>query len=437
MLALSAILRGVTRSSEALDADIKPVELQRCAMQCLTYGRFATANAHALEAFLLHLQCQLFIQDNSSAEDPWFEMGTIIRLAFRMGYHRDPKNLPRISVFDGEMRRRVWLNIVQIEALMSYQTGFPSMIPMDFCDTDDPKNLQFADLQEDMTTEPAARPLSEDTPVTYTLIKNGVMKVFKRIVAHTQSLNIPTYADTMALDAEMRQKYSKIPELFQPRTISRSFMDTSDLIFQRTTIEILHFKGLILLHRRYITHEPQSSAFALSRGACLDAADGILARQADLHQACAPGGRLQDDKSMFLALPIHDFLLAVMIISLDLSTRLRLGLLSQASIHDLQTPTGKQYQALKKASQIWSFDDTSQPETRVAALAIDIMVKKLAAGDPQTAMEPAAHKDPQLDISFPCEDPIMQLFDGDEMIDWVCRIPLCLVCVCKETTNAF
>jgi hypothetical protein len=69
----------------------------------------------------------------------------MIRLAFRMGYHRDPKHLVGISVFDGEMRRRVWLNLVQIEALMSYQLGFPSMIPSEFCDTEVPRNLEYSE----------------------------------------------------------------------------------------------------------------------------------------------------------------------------------------------------------------------------------------------------------------------------------------------------
>ncbi len=59
-----------------------------------------------------------------------------------MGYHRDPSNLSGISPFDGEMRRRVWLNIVQVEALMSYEMGFPSMIPSEFCDTKVPRNLE-------------------------------------------------------------------------------------------------------------------------------------------------------------------------------------------------------------------------------------------------------------------------------------------------------
>ncbi len=349
-------------------------------------------------------------------------MGVIIRLAFRMGYHRDPSRLPGVSVFDGEMRRRVWVNIVQIESLMSFQLGFPSMIPMDFCDTADPLNLQYTDLQVGMTALPPARPLTEHTPMSYAVAKMVVMRVFKKIVGHTQSLHTPTYVATMSLDAEMRQAYSEMPESFKPRNVNRSFMDTSDIIFQRATIEVLYLKGLIILHRRYITHEPQSTAFEMSRRACVEAACGILARQADLHHACSPGGRLQDDQSMFVALPMHDFLLAVMIIGLDLSTRLRLGLLSQNDILDQQTPTGKEFEALQKAGQIWSVKDTMRSDARLAALAIDIMIKKLTVGmPPTTPSKPAcmAPSDMQANGLDSYECTVMQLFDGEDLVDWV------------------
>jgi hypothetical protein len=109
-------------SGELTDSTLSPKTLQQRTVQCLVLGRYAIANAYALEAFLFHLQSSFMGKDHPSV-NPWFDMGTIIRLAFRMGYHRDPSNLSGITFFDGEMRRRLWLNVVQIEALISYQTG--------------------------------------------------------------------------------------------------------------------------------------------------------------------------------------------------------------------------------------------------------------------------------------------------------------------------
>ena len=35
-------------------------------------------------------------------------MAIVFRFAFEMGYHRDPDQFSHLSVFEGEMRRRVW-----------------------------------------------------------------------------------------------------------------------------------------------------------------------------------------------------------------------------------------------------------------------------------------------------------------------------------------
>lgn len=132
------MLRLVLRPEEASDWSSSLDVWRQRAVDCLVLGRYASGNVHVLEAFLLHLQSQ-YLSLQYSRLDLWFEMSTIIRLAFRLGYHRDPNQLPAVYVFDGEMRRRTWLNLVQIEALMSSITGFPSMIPMDYCDTQDPQ----------------------------------------------------------------------------------------------------------------------------------------------------------------------------------------------------------------------------------------------------------------------------------------------------------
>ncbi|MBE3047565.1 fungal specific transcription factor domain-containing protein [Candidatus Bathyarchaeota archaeon] len=55
-------------------------------------------------------------------------MGTVIPLALRMGYQRDREHLPGIPPFDGEILKRVWLNIFQVDALMSFD-GVPQHDP--------------------------------------------------------------------------------------------------------------------------------------------------------------------------------------------------------------------------------------------------------------------------------------------------------------------
>jgi hypothetical protein len=395
--------------------------LHQRTVQCLVLGRYATANAHALEAFILHLQSCFFSHDSLSV-DPWFEMGTIIRLAFRMGYHRDPSKLDGITPFDGEMRRRVWLNIFQLDALISFQLGFPSMIPTEFCDTEVPRNLEYSDLSVDMKTLPPPRSFSEDTPVLYIIVKAGVMGVFKKIVAHTQSLSVPAYDKTLLLDTEMNQLYSELPEPLKGRDVNRSFLDPACLIWQRCTIEILYLKGIIVLHRRYINHELQNPKYEPSRRACVEAALDILYRQADLHKACEPGGRLYEDRWMVFSLAVHDFLLAAMVVCLDLSVRMRSRSGASTEGRDNHQIASREYQALQTSQLIWTVNSAASPEAHIAALALELMIKKVAAkglGLFSMADVPYGYPDPIVDSELPYADAMSQMIDGSESIDWV------------------
>ncbi|KAI0485401.1 hypothetical protein F4859DRAFT_502730 [Xylaria cf. heliscus] len=404
--------------NHAPDSSIPPVHvLQQKTVQCLVLGRYATANAYALEAFLLHLLSCLLSKDNPPTNI------TIIRLAFRMGYHRDPRNLLGISPFDGEMRRRVWLNIVQVEALMSYEMGFPSMIPSEFCDTDVPRNLENTDLYIDMATLPPSRPLSVQTAVRYSITKNAVMSVFKKIVAHTQSLVVPPherYKRTTVLHNEMSEAYNRLPETLKRRDINRSFLDPSGLIVERCTIEILYLKGLIVLHRRYISYERQSLESDPSRRACIEAALDLLFRQADLHQACEPGGRLHEDRWMFLSLPAHDFLLAAMVVCLDLSVSMRSrGAIDESA--EYKQLRGREYRALQASREIWAVNSSNSHEAHVATLSLDLMIRKVAEDDSGFLLvDTGTHEDMSLTSGheFQYAGAVSQMIDGSESVDW-------------------
>lgn len=434
VLGLASILQQAAKGGES-DGSVPPVSiLQQRTAQCLVLGRYANANSYALEAFIFHLQ-GCFLADTVPAVNLWLEMGTIIRLAFRMGYHRDPQNMADISPFDGEMRRRVWLNIFQVDALTSFHMGLPSMIPTEYCDSQVPRNLEYSDLYVEMETLPPSRPLSDLTPMAYTIVKSGIMAVFKKISAHCQSLSVPPYEKTIMLDAEMRETYHRVPERLKRRDVSRSFMDPSHLILDRCTIELLYLKGLVILHRRYITREPDSPRFEPSRRACTEAAFDILSRQADLHQATKPGGRLYDDRWMISSLGLHDFLLAAMVACLSLSVRLRA---SATYHHHPQLPRGtdaneidREYYALTASEKVWTEKSSHSSEAQVASLALQLMIKKveeynIALGIVRTE----DHSAPSLcvatidsvspaDLGLPFAEPMEDMIDRPEALDWV------------------
>ncbi|CAJ2502693.1 Uu.00g100870.m01.CDS01 [Anthostomella pinea] len=166
----------------------------------------------------------------------------------------------------------------------------------------------------------------------------------------------------------------------------------------------------------------RSPRFEYSRHSCVEAALGLLARQADLHKACEPGGRLYEDRWMVFSLPAHDFLLAAMVVCLDLSVRMRSreSALMQGPDHQQQL-TAREYRALQTSQRIWSVHSSTSPETRVPALALDLMIKKVAENDSGLFgmhATPSADAAPSGGAELPYAGPMSDMIDGSENIDW-------------------
>jgi hypothetical protein len=364
------------------------------------------------------------MSQTGSTAQLWLEMGTVVRLALRMGYHRDPDETTSIPKFEGEMRRRVWLHIFQIDALASFQMGLPSMIPTEYCDTQVPRNLYDTDLYVGMEKLPRSRPYAEVTPILYGIVKSGIMRVFKKIVARTHSLATPGYDDILALDLEMKEVYERTPNILRRRNVGESFMDSSDIILERCTLELLFLKGIVVLHRRYIRHEPQNPTFEPSRRFCLEAALEILARQADIYQATLPGGRLHEDRWMVTALTVHDFLLAAMVVCLDLSVRM------ETRQEDDQIFAPRKLRALQISQQIWAADGDFPSQSHLASLTLDLMIQKVKEiqinGD-RSSLSQSADTYSFSGTELPYMEAMSDMIDGTEALDWVSRLTMMVI----------
>jgi hypothetical protein len=240
------------------------------------------------------------------------------------------------------------------------------------------------------------------------------MAVFKKIVSHTQSLASPKYDETIALDREMKDIYEKIPEVFRRRDVAHSFMDPFDIILQRCTLELLYLKGVVVLHRRYIRHEPQNPTFEPSRLFCLEAALEILHRQADLHQATQPGGRLQEDILVVTSLTVHDFLLAAMVVCLDLSIRMEaLGEENEDGF------VSRKLHALQVSQQVWASNDNHLAQSRLASLVLNLMIKKVSKVRSQAVWNDPTTTPSLATMELPCIEAMSDMIDGTEALDWV------------------
>lgn len=113
----------------------------------------------ALQVRMLVLICKWL---NLGSIDHLFRLsGELLRDALIMRMNQDPSTLPGISVFEGEIRRRNWMTIIEVDLMLSLLCKMPSMIPP--YTSKPPRNINDEELFEGMQILPASRPIEEWT----------------------------------------------------------------------------------------------------------------------------------------------------------------------------------------------------------------------------------------------------------------------------------
>ncbi|KAH8423065.1 putative C6 transcription factor [Aspergillus melleus] len=312
------------RLQEPLPSPLRdPVEtlatFRKRTAQCLAQSNYTKPGRYKVEALFTCTMVE-FYRTYDAQVGVSFMLGITIRLAMRMGYHRDPQHFPSISPFEGELRRRVWSILCQLDSLISFQVGVPRTIQDWQHDVEPPRNLSDEDIYEDMEQLPPSKPDNEVTATSYTRVKSRIMSVFGKISDLAYSREPVTYEQTLEIDRRLEEAHNMITPAFKLRPLDQSIADPAELILRRYTLELLYQKARCVLHRRYLGEVHTDFRYAYSRWACMSASKEILRHQADLYHETQPGGILYRDRQFPNSLQYADYLLAAMIICLELSS---------------------------------------------------------------------------------------------------------------------
>ncbi|RYP65547.1 hypothetical protein DL769_006293 [Monosporascus sp. CRB-8-3] len=101
-----------------------------------------------LQALVLYMTSLSGRYDRHAA---WILNGVIVRMAQKIGLHRDGESLG-LSPFDAEIRRRVWWQIIMLDSLYALMSGLgQSLLPRNW-NTRTPHNINDAELYPSMTS---------------------------------------------------------------------------------------------------------------------------------------------------------------------------------------------------------------------------------------------------------------------------------------------
>ncbi|CAG8909981.1 unnamed protein product [Penicillium egyptiacum] len=213
----------------------------------------------------------------------WLTTSTLVKQAMMAGYHRDPSQYARISVFNKEMRRRLWTTIVELDLQIALDRGMPPSVQSFDYDAAPGLNIYDDEIHENSTEVPESRPLSEVTDSSFQSILSRSLPLRLQACSLMNSPRISCrYDDIQRLDGELNRHLSRIPAWVTA--------DPSDIVTQHKVIlwkgliETKLCQSLLSVHTPFAIEARQESLFAPSARTRMDVATRILSTQRRLHE---------------------------------------------------------------------------------------------------------------------------------------------------------
>lgn len=214
----------------------------------------------------------------------WTSASTLVGAAMQLGYHRDPKHFPGMSILHAEIRRRLWATIMEMALQASFDSAMPPRFSLDDFDTEAPANIDDADISKTTSTPPISHPLTTYTQTSLQILLLNSLPTrlaigrftadFRQTSPQSPTSSMSSYDTVLrlgtALTTAIRSSHS--------RTQASSFTTST---FRRNHLATLTQRPLLVLHRPWaisVRHDPR---FYFSRKQSLDTALALVSLSPD------------------------------------------------------------------------------------------------------------------------------------------------------------
>ena len=258
------------------------------ALQWVLHAEKWINNAHikrsdidALRLHILLITAQNYFGMKRS--QAWLATSNLVKSAMMSGYHRDPSKYARISTFNKEMRRRIWITIVELDLQVATDRGMPpSVQPSDY-DTLPPLNINDDELHESTLEPPESHPLNKPTDCSYQTASSRSVAIRLKACSLMHSPRISCrYEEIQRLDWELTRHLSLIPAW--PPAESNDPLTQQKVTLWKALMEIKLAQSLLSVHTPFAIEARRESLFAPSARSRLDSAVMILSVQRRLHE---------------------------------------------------------------------------------------------------------------------------------------------------------
>lgn len=236
----------------------------------------ASSEKRRLDLSGVQIYCLLLLarQTNVVGGDlTWITVGSLVRTAMGIGLHRDPTHFPNMSVFQAELRRRLWATILEIVVQSSLDSGMPPLISCEDYDCDPPSNIDDVQINEATKTPPSSKPLDTFTQTSTQCALMRSLSIRLKVVKVLNSIHPDlSYEDTLRLGTEITNACRSNSLLFQSFLVAPSAMNQfRPTAFQIKFLDLLSRRFLLSLHTPFAQKANDNITYYFSRRVCLEA----------------------------------------------------------------------------------------------------------------------------------------------------------------------
>ncbi|KAL6879049.1 hypothetical protein J3F83DRAFT_276830 [Trichoderma novae-zelandiae] len=232
-----------------------------------------------------------------AGDSVWVSAGEVVRRAMHMGLHRDPRHLPKRSLFATEMHRRLWNTIIDILLRTSLTSGGPPLICLDDFDTEPPGNFDDEQL---MTEGAVQKPENEYTSMSVAIALRRTFSARLTVVRFLNDIaSCGTYERTLELDAELRAAYKTLCQALT-RSKSQPGQTGAPSALALRIVDLTMQRYISALHTPYLIPALRQTKYAVSRKLAIEAALKTWSAAYPSSAIMAPHHRREDGARAFL-----------------------------------------------------------------------------------------------------------------------------------------
>ncbi|KAH6656366.1 hypothetical protein BKA67DRAFT_551731 [Truncatella angustata] len=208
-----------------------------------------------LQAEVLVVMAQRMINPNN--QDSWTQLGSILRMAMTMGLHRDPSEFPqKISPFWGEIRRRLWYTILELDLQMCIQCNMPACVREGDYTCQPPRNIDDCELTIDMRELPEPKPIDQRTDAQIQVFAASTLPVRFKVIDIVNKLNTLTdYQAVIDCGNALERIFEDMRYILQRRQ-PRNQEEATRLWLTKTTLDMHLRRAQVALYRPFALSTP-------------------------------------------------------------------------------------------------------------------------------------------------------------------------------------